>query len=175
MWGILIVAKVNDSLMPAGTPVWMWGALILTIIGVIHGMWERHQLLTILEEQQRQLTLQAEANNAEPVVATQVEVNPKAEQAVKGISHALNVPWLQLMDAIQRAAGSEVTLGRIQPDAGTARIQVEGQTASVGSVFAYIKRLQGQGMFSKVVPVSVEPVAGGIVRFKIAATWSSAP
>lgn len=161
--------------MPAGTPVWVWGALILTIIGVIHGMWERHQLLTILEEQKGLLAAQVEEINAEPVAAPQVEMSPKAAQAVQGISHALNVPWLQLMDAIQRAAGGEVALGRIQPDPGTARIQVGGHTASVSAVWAYIKRLQGQGMFSKVDPVSVEPEVGGIVRFQIATTWSSAP
>ncbi|MDP2229033.1 MAG: hypothetical protein Q8J78_16335 [Moraxellaceae bacterium] len=167
------MARENGNLLPAGKPTWLLMGLVLAIISITYSVWERHLVLEKLKDQQHQQHVQSDrASSARLDRAGRQEVSPKVEQAVLAISQSLNTPWLQLMDAVQQAAGSEVTLSRVQSDAAM-HLLIDGQAASVEAVLAYVERLKTQELFSDVDPVSVEPTVVNGVRFKVAVTWGA--
>jgi hypothetical protein len=152
----------------------MVGAVLLAAVGVAQTLWERQRLLAVLTDQKSLIAAQTENVRIESAARPKPETDPKAEQAVQAISRELNVPWLQLVDTVQAVAGSAVTLSRMQPDPVTARMQIEGQAASVDEFLEYLRRLQDRDILQQVAPVSVDP-EGSAVRFQVVAGWSTVP
>lgn len=150
--------------------------MVLLIAGLAQTLWQRKAMLTaLLADQERLVSLRQSAGPSIHLQPAPGVADLKADVAVRSIGLELNVPWLQLMDSAQAAAGNTITLNKMLPDAATARMQIEGQAPSMDEFLGYLKRLQHNDHFQQVVPMNVEPLGGGGVRFQVSTGWKVMP
>lgn len=86
----------------------------------------------------------------------------------------LNLPWHDLLDALERASPASVALLALSPDAASRRLTGEAETRDSKAMLDYLARLQQQPFFRQVLLVRHErQEASGPrpLRFVFEARW----
>jgi len=98
-------------------------------------------------------------------------------QKANAVLQQLNVPWGDLLDAVESAEGKDVALLAVQPDARSHNVLIGGVARSLPAVFAYMDRLEHTQHLRDVVLSSHEVKIrqpGQPVAFALNATWREA-
>jgi hypothetical protein len=128
------------------------------------GHWEEQRALA--EQRAR-----AERRRAAPVrVADAGEA--RAITAANRIVERLATPWPRLLADTAAAAGPDIALTGLAPDAEARALRLTGIAPGLDAALAFATRLMAVPGFAQVHLAQHDSVAGGGVRFVVAARWS---
>lgn len=68
--------------------------------------------------------------------------------AINAAVHQLNVPWRDILDAIEQATPHHIALLGIEPDSSRQLIRITGEARSTDSMLAYLEQLNRSTFFS---------------------------
>lgn len=130
---------------------WEWAALavLAAMVGLGLSRWSAWQssaaasgeMLRLLAEQQRS------AQRAAPAT---LPLNPSQVAQVNAAVRQLNLPWTELLDALQQARGPRVALLEVTPDAGGPRLRMTAEVADPQEMVGFVERLKRQEIIAGV-------------------------
>jgi Tfp pilus assembly protein PilN len=163
---------------PASRALALMGLLLCAVAG-----FRAQKLLVRLDVLDGQLArLEARAEHARSSTTLGREtIDPKQAAAVNAAVARLNLPWNDILDAVEAATPSQVAVLSITPEPGRALIRIEAEANSgQGSsqhMIDYLKALERQPLFAGVNLVKYELAKDGmdsVIRFSIEAKWREA-
>jgi Tfp pilus assembly protein PilN len=151
-------------------------ALAALILCVVAGM-RVHKLLGRLDalqrEQERIVSRAAQSARSRATVASR-PIDAKQGAAVNAAVARLNLPWDDILDAVEAATPPKVALLSITPDASRALLRIEAEGSNSDDMIGYLKALEQQSLFERVDLVRHEIAkdhTDGVIRFQIEAQW----
>ncbi|TKC86309.1 PilN domain-containing protein [Trinickia terrae] len=157
---------------PAARWLAMAGLLLCVLAGV-----RAHKLLgrlDALDAQAARYAVRAAAAARAPETATREPIDAKQAAAVNAAVARLNLPWDDILNALEAATPSQVAVLSITPEAGSALIRIEAEGNNSEDMIAYLKALGRQPLFARVYLVKHELAKDGmdgVFRFQIEAAW----
>lgn len=154
-------------------------ALSALLLCVVAGF-RAQKLLMRLDVLDGQLTrLEARADHARSATTVRTEpIDAKQAAAVNAAVARLNLPWNDILDAVEAATPSHIAVLSITPEPGRALIRIEAEASSgEGSsqdMIDYLEALEQQPLFARVDLVKHELAKDGmdsVIRFSIEAQW----
>src|ERR1700754_3415033 len=151
-------------------------ALAALIACVIAGLRAQKLLdrLDILERQQERIASHnAQAARSRATVSSQ-PIDAKQGAAVNAAVARLNLPWDDILDAVEAATPPKVALLSITPDPGRALLRIEAEGSGSADGLAYVRAMDHQPLFERVDLVRLELAkdhTDGVMRFQIEAQW----
>jgi Tfp pilus assembly protein PilN len=121
-----------------------------------------------------QLQLQLRGQADKPRHAAARAIAPTQAATVNAAVRQLNIPWGDLLDAMEDAAGKKIALLELRPDASAQRLHGLAEARASTDMVSYVERLKAQNVFSSVVVTSHqinEQDRNKPVRFEFIATW----
>jgi Tfp pilus assembly protein PilN len=118
-----------------------------------------------------QATLQARADKPAPASIT---ISPAQAVAVNVAIAQLNLPWREVLDAIESATPKTIALVTLEPDARAARVKGTAEAKSSDDMIAYIEQLKKQEFFTEVALTRHEineQDSNKPLRFQFEAHW----
>ncbi len=169
---------LDYAVRPDASPVWVWGLLVVGVLGAMLTAWASHQL--IAERDGLRLTLQSRTTPVIPkrVSAISAESALRQQEQLKQanlVLRELGRPWPGLFDRLEAAAGPQIALLQIKPEAGKERIRLMGEARTLEDALDYVRRLSAEGGMQDVMLEQhqvVEDDAQKPVRFSINARWN---
>ncbi|MFC0398994.1 PilN domain-containing protein [Paraburkholderia rhizosphaerae] len=151
-------------------------ALAALILCVVAGM-RAHKLFGRLDRlQDEQASIASHAAQAARSRATVASrpIDAKQGAAVNAAVARLNLPWDDILDAVEAATPAKVALLSITPDPSRALLRIEAEGANSDEMIGYLKSLEQQPLFERVDLVRHELAkdhTDGVIRFQIEAQW----
>lgn len=128
-----------------------WLIMAMLVVGsmlFLTGLWRMYSLKnesSVLSDS----LYQAESNikhHPAPLKATTIS---KTHASVVNVAvHQLNVPWRDILDAIERATPHHIALLGIEPDSSRQLIRITGEALSTDAMLAYLDQLNRSPFFS---------------------------
>lgn len=166
-------SKTSGSRLPA------LGLIVIGLVGTAHLLMSRNALVNEVGGlQSRVAHLQRLAQGSRHVSATLPQDSADELAAVDRISQALTFPWESILDALKASAGSDVTIEKIQPENTGGALRVTGRAVSGSAFLAYLSRLEKDGRWQSILPVSEDAdnnAKAGAVVFVVTVKWGSRP
>lgn len=136
---------------------WQWVILATAAasftLSIVQATQARQQLAAAREElqsvQQAQRRPSAARDGASTLTAAQAA-------AWNQIARQLNIPWAQLLDALENATPPDIALVAIEPDARRASIRLQAEARALEPLLAYPGALRASGLFDDAVLVKHE-------------------
>ncbi|MFC0398865.1 PilN domain-containing protein [Paraburkholderia rhizosphaerae] len=160
-------------------PALRWLALAGLLMCLLAGV-RAQKLLTrldALDEETGHLAERAARAARVRLTVARAPVDPKQGAAVNAAVARLNLPWDDILDALEAATPHQIALLSITPDASRALLRIEAEGASSEDMIGYLKSLQQQPLFGRVYLVRNELAkdhSDGVMRFQIEAQWRRA-
>jgi hypothetical protein len=168
---------LDYSIAPQAIQRWVWWLLASAVLAVGFAAWQYTQL----QAERAGLALQLEALTDVKKTPATVPVAPKDQAVMKeqvkqanAVLAELGRPWPRLFSQLEVAAGPEIALLAIRPDAAKGQLRVIGEARHLGDVLEYVHRLVESGGFTDVVLEQHEVVEADPqkpVRFALSAHW----
>ena len=132
-----------------------WHRLAL-VAGIALGIWSATHAQAIIERidakraaiDRANASLSARAN-AKPV-ARKTNISEAQANAVNGAVAQLNIPWRDVLDAIESSTPKEIALLSLEPDARKNILHGMAEAKSSDDMLAYIEQLKKPGFFDVV-------------------------
>lgn len=143
--------------------------MMLGAVGSAYALRQRHHLLV-----QREAVLEANRSALAPIrTAPERPVDAKAQNQVLEISARLQRPWEPMLDALQKAVATDVSVTRMLPETDAFHLRVTGDADSSQAFVDFVQRLRDDGFWQVVDPVSetrLDNITPGIrpISFQIA-------
>jgi Tfp pilus assembly protein PilN len=132
---------------------------------------EREQL----EALQAAIDARATAARPLPVAATpKFSISETQAQAVNDAVMQLNLPWRDLVEAVQAATPPNVALLALEPDAKRRVLRITAETRNSDDMLAYVAKMEEGGWFASVALVRheiAEQEPNRPLRFQLSAQW----
>jgi Tfp pilus assembly protein PilN len=120
----------------------------------------------------------ASAQNARIKLTDPLRITPAQAASVNSAIRKLNVPWEEILDAIEGAGMPKVALLELRHDVSSRQIVAVAEAANSDAMFAYMRKLQVQPMLTAVY-LSNHQVSeldkNKPVRFEFSAKWREMP
>lgn len=168
---------LDFALAPQATRHWVWWLLAMAVTAAGLAAWQYAQL----QAERAGLALQLEARAEVKKMPVAVPLAPKEQTALKeqlkqanAVLAELGRPWPRLFNQLESAAGPEIALLAIRPDAAKSQLRVIGEARRLDNVLEYIHRLVESAGFADVVLEQHEVVDADPqkpVRFALSAHW----
>jgi hypothetical protein len=167
----------NGSITRASRGGYLCLALVLTLFstGVIYYK-SMLRAMTMAREQSMAVADRSSSGHAAAGDTKQAELHARRWQAAQNVVAHLNVPWSSLFAALEEAAGGDIAVLRVEPDAARHEVHVTVETDNIARAIAYATRLQSNGSFTNVYLTSQRPSPGSPARplqVVIAGRWIS--
>jgi Tfp pilus assembly protein PilN len=160
-------------------PVVRWLALAGLLLCFVAGL-QAQKLLARLDTLEREAVHIAERTAQAERVRVSVArapIDAKQAVAVNAAIARLNLPWDDILDALEAATPQQIALLSITPDASRALLRIEAESTSSEQMIGYLTALQQQPLFGRVDLVRNELAkdrTDGVLRFQIEAQWRRA-
>lgn len=171
--------SLGRSLLRTGAWTWVFGtaALLLCLATAI----------TANELLNQRAALKAETHSLQNRLATRTAAKPEPKvitipevqaHAVNSAIAQLNLPWRDLLDAIEVATPTTVALLALDPDAKKQTLKGTAEAKSSDAMIAYIEQLKRQDFFDSVVLTKHEvneQDPNKPLRFQFEVRWTEQP
>ena len=128
-----------------------------------------------LEALQAAIAARSSAMRPVPVAAPpKFTVSETQAQSVNDAVMQLNLPWRDLVEAVQGATPASVALLALEPDAKRRTLRITAEARNSDDMLAYVAKMQEQGWFGSVALVRhevAEQEPNRPLRFQISAQW----
>ena len=154
--------------------LWLIGGLLLGVL-----VWECWSLKK-LENSQRNSIQQLKTRlqvSAQPQKKTEPPLSAAKTEALNSAIQKLNLPWRDLLNAIEQATPKNIALLSLEPDAGKNTLIILAEAANPESMLDYLGQLKAQDWFLEVRLIKHEINKQDIYtpyRFQIEARWREA-
>ncbi|MBN3759281.1 pilus assembly protein [Burkholderia sp. Ac-20365] len=148
------------------------GALLCTV-----GAYRAQTVLVHLHALERESTQIVDRNERAAHASQRVHSEPidvKQAAAVNLAVARLNLPWDNLLDAVEAATPTQIALMSITPEPGRALIRIEAECASSKDMLDYLSSLGRQPILGRVTLTRHELVKDGmdnVLRFQVEVQW----
>ncbi|RJG05281.1 hypothetical protein D3870_03940 [Noviherbaspirillum cavernae] len=155
-----------------------WALLCIGIVSCIAvGMtaWTLDQRYRAEEGRVKQLQVQLADNRARQPLPKKWTVSASQADAVNQATAQLNLPWRDVLDAIEAATPATVALLALEPDARKQVLKGLAEARSSEAMIAYIEQLKQQSYFDAVVLTRHdvnEQDTNKPLRFQFEARWT---
>ncbi len=159
---------------------WHWGVatLALVVLGLAFGtLWAFEGQASRWRAEAAQLREQLQARLPSAVRRNPAnEVLPPAPQLaqVNAAVQQLNIPWTELLDALESAKGKSVALLELVPEAGAARLRGSAEVRNERDMVTFIRRLKKQDLVADAQLLSHqvnEQDRNKPIRFEFSLRW----
>lgn len=156
-------------------PFWVWPLLLCGLAVAASAGW-RLSLLQARTGDIRQELAAARARIEEPLrrAPSTVPITRAQADAVNNAVRQLNIPWGDLLDALEEASIKNVALLELRPDAAVARLIGSAEAKTEEDMTAYLRRLKLQPLFTSALLTSHqvnEQDKNRPIRFEFVAVW----
>jgi hypothetical protein len=162
-------------------PLWVWPLLLTGSLLIIAGgwrVWSIQQRLdtakALVAEDQRRLA-QARGKATRDAVPS---VSAGQAIAINAAVRQLNVPWTDLLEALEAAGSKKVAYLEVRAEPGASRLLVSAEVRASDDIITYVSRLKKEQIFTNVLlsghQVS-EADGNKPIRFELIAVWRDAP
>jgi Tfp pilus assembly protein PilN len=148
-------------------------AVVLVVVAGAQLIALQHQIM-LAQQATQYAQAQERPRSEKPRRASTALLTPAQALSVNTAIRKLNVPWEELLDALEEAASPRVALLELRPDIATQQIVGIAEAANSDAMFAYVRRLQGQPMLRTAYLRShqvSELDRNKPIRFEFTATW----
>lgn len=163
------------ALAHTGALTWSVGtlALLALLVAGFNTQQLRHQHTAL--QQQIQTALQQQRVRNAPVPLIKPAVLPVLQIfAINTAIEQLNLPWRDLLDAVESATPKQIALLSLEPDARKHLLKGVAEARDSDAMIAYIEALQQQSFFSDVVLTRHDTNEQDVrkpLRFQFEARW----
>lgn len=160
-----------------GLSLWWWPLLALGVLsglGVLTNLWALQHEMAPLGQELHALQQRLSDRVARPRQIVASPITPVQAVAVNAAIGQLNLPWSEVLDAVEDASGPRVALVELTPDARRKMLRGVAEAATSDAMIAYIERLKAQALFTSVLLVKHEineQDKNKPVRFQFEALW----
>lgn len=147
--------------------------LLLCVVGAFHA-YRLLARLDSLDSQAARLAARAEQSAHTSMAVSSAPIDPKQGAAVNAAVARLNLPWSDILNAVEAATPSQVALLSIAPEPGRELLRIEAESSSSEDMIGYLQALELQPSFGHVNLVKHELAKDGmdgVTRFQIEAQW----
>ncbi|HEY3596120.1 MAG TPA: PilN domain-containing protein [Paraburkholderia sp.] len=160
-------------------PVARWLVLAGLLLCVLAGFRAQKLLarLDSLDSEAVHLAQRAVESARSLVRVTSAPIEVKQASAVNAAVARLNLPWDDILNAVEAATPHQVALLSITPEPARALLKIEAEGGSSADMIGYLKALEQQPLFGRVYLVRNELAkdhTDGVIRFQIEAEWRRA-
>lgn len=170
--------NLDYALAPQATQRWVWWLLASAVLAVGFAGWQ----YTRLQAERAGLALRLEARTEVKRAPVAAPISSESQTALKEQVKQANAallelgrPWPKLFTQLESAAGAEIALLAIRPDAAKGQVRIVGEARHLGDVLEYVHLLAITGGIADVVLEEHEVVDADPqkpVRFALSAHWS---
>lgn len=130
---------------------WLAGLAGLALcVGAVHGAWHETRRHQQLDSELRRLHMLREARATPPEIPKKEFIDASQADAVNAAIEQLNLPWRDVLDAIEAATPSTIALITLEPDAKKHQVRGQAEARSSDAMIAYIEQLKHQPLFDAV-------------------------
>ncbi len=118
--------------------------------------------------------IESRLGHREQAAAHEVHASARDMQQASEVLRQLTLPWETLFEAVESAAGRDVTLLSMEPDIDKRVVNIGCEAKNVAAMLGYIKRLQERQEFGSVYLLNhqiQEHDPDRPVRFSLVASW----
>lgn len=157
---------------PAARALAVAGLLLCVLAGV-----RAQKLLArldALDAQTAHLAARAAQSARLPATVASEPIAAPQATAVNAAVARLNLPWGEILDALEAATPKQVALLSIAPEPSRATLRIEAEGSRSEDMIDYLKALEQQPLFGRVYLVKHEIArdgTDGVVRFEVEAQW----
>jgi len=161
-------------------PIARWLAVAVVMSCIVVGF-RAHELLGRLETLDRQAASFAARSGARARQSTallQTPIDVKQAAAINAAVARLNLPWADILDALEAATPEPVSVLSVRPDPRSAQIKIEAQSSHAEDMIGYLAALEQQPSIGHVYLTKHERVHDGfgeVIRFEIEVQWRGGP
>jgi hypothetical protein len=162
-------------------PLWVWPLLLAGIIVILAGAWKvwsiEQRLASVkalMAADQRRISqarVKASRDAVQSVSAAQaIPINAAVRQ--------LNVPWTDLLEALEAAGSKKVAFIELRAEPGANRLLVSAEVRTNEDIIAYVSRLKKEQIFSSVLLSAHQLSEADVnkpIRFELIAVWRDTP
>jgi hypothetical protein len=133
--------------------------------------------LDSLEREAARLAARAERSARGAATRASAPIDVKQAAAVNAAVARLNLPWGEMLDAVEAATPAPIALLSITPEPARALLKLEAECGDSKDMIDYLKQLEQQPVFERVTLVRHERTKDGmdgVIRFQIEAQWRRA-
>lgn len=149
-------------------------ALCFVLVSQVAGYREEREQLEAL---QAAIAARGSAARPLPVAATARFDIPAAQaQAVNDAVLQLNLPWRDLVEAVQAATPDNVALLALEPDARRRLLRITAEARNSDDMLAYVAKMEEGGWFGSVALTRheiAEQEPNRPLRFQLTAQWGA--
>jgi len=159
--------------LPRGATLLLLLALLVMVAAGAQMAWVQQQSEVAKQVLERRLARDRKPLERSPAVAAPT-INPAQANAANSAIKKLNIPWTELLDALEAAASPKVALLELRPDSVTRQLVAVAETGSSDAMFAYLRQLRRQPLLAAVHLSSHqvnEQDRNKPIRFEFSATW----
>jgi Tfp pilus assembly protein PilN len=165
----------------AKLPWWCW--LVFTVGGlgcvlVVLNLWGLQRQMQPLHEELQSVQSRLDARSNRPKAVKRELIPTAAAVAINTTIGQLNIPWSELLDAMEETATPSIALIELNPDARQHLLRAKAEARTTDDMVAYIERLKRHGLFINVMLSKQEVNAqdrNQPVRFEFEAPWRELP
>jgi Tfp pilus assembly protein PilN len=158
-------------------PLWVWPVLLLGLVAALSAglrLWSLNQRMELMHQTLADIRQRVDQRADKPRRVVKVSISPAQAATINKAVRQLNIPWSELLDALEGAASQKVALLEIRPEAATHRLLGVAEARNSDEMIRYIQRLKSQSMFGAVLITSHqvnEQDRNKPMRFEFSATW----
>lgn len=125
-------------------------ALVLTVGFIVRygQLWKKQQQLEVSVQVVQTAILAVDAQQPK---TPQVKLTQDKVTAINQAIAQLNVPWSDVLDALEHATNDKVALLQVTPDTRKAGLKLTAETKASADMVAYIEMLKQQDLFTSIV------------------------
>jgi Tfp pilus assembly protein PilN len=130
---------------------WLSGLAGLALcVSAAHGIWYETRQHQQLDRELHRLRMLRDARATPPALPRKEPIGALQANAVNDAIEQLNLPWRDVLDAIEAATPSSIALITLEPDAKKHQIRGQAEARSSDAMIAYIEQLKHQSLFDAV-------------------------
>jgi hypothetical protein len=146
------VPRIEFGTVPVGPPWWSAIVFMLGMVVAVSGFWRWSDAQTRMERASEQV--QAKRDAALPPALLLTVAQSHDDQLAIGKAQtnnvaiaALNLPWHDVLDRLEKSASSDVAILKLDVDGAKREIRISGEARNVTAMLAYVKKLDAPAAF----------------------------
>ena len=153
-------------------------ALIVALAAIACLSWRLLQIEEAHAQVRAEISIERGQRNAPEPSTPRVNFDRAEIAAINAAVRQLNLPWLQIFDAVESATPEDVALLSLAPDAASDTLTIVGEGRTTDTMLDYVTRLKSKPLFGDVLIKQHEindkdPYKP--VRFELTAHWKLRP
>lgn len=125
------------------------------------------------EVREQEAALRARPAARDEAASRAVPLAPEQLKAVNEAIQALNVPWPEVLGAVESSRGTQVLLVRVEPRPKDRTLLVVAQAQGMDALVGYMQQLAHTAPFVKAVPVRQEVLTDAALPLRVQATFEA--